>query len=190
MIIHKSTLISDDVLKEFFACDIRMCKGACCVEGDKGAPLEKVEIQKIENNLSEILDELDDVHRDFIKEHGFYEEDHDGELVTKCLNNGQCCFVQEDQNGVLGCGMESAYFKKKTDFIKPISCHLYPIRVKEFETYTALNYHQWYLCSDACEKGANNGTKVYEFVESALRRKFGDDWYEELKAIADSSPPL
>jgi len=180
---HENTIISDDVLKEFFACDIRMCKGACCVEGDKGAPLAVDEIKKIEDNLPAILNGLDDEHRSFIEENGFYETDTDGELVTKCLNNGQCCFVKEGANGILGCGMENAYYQKTTDFIKPISCHLYPIRVNETSEYTFLNYHQWYVCSDACAKGKTGQIKVYEFVETALRRKFGDTWYENLVEI-------
>jgi hypothetical protein len=183
MIIHGDTLISEDLLAERFACDIRMCKGACCVEGDKGAPIDPKEIPKIEKNLNLILEELDDVHQSFIHKHGFYEVDDDGELVTTCLDNGQCCFVQESSNGTLSCAMESAYYKNKTDFIKPISCHLYPVRIKEFETYTVLNYNQWYLCADACVKGKVQDIKVYSFVEKALRRRFGDEWYEALCEI-------
>jgi hypothetical protein len=190
MIIHNETLISDDILGEFFACDIRMCKGVCCVQGDAGAPLESSEVEHIERNLDLILTELDDVHRKFILENGFYEKDHDGELVTKCLDNGECCFVKEGANGVLGCGMENAHFNGKTDFIKPISCHLYPVRIKNFSTYTALNYHKWELCSPACDKGTKNGVKVYQFVEKALRRRFGDVWYEDLVEIAESNPPI
>jgi Protein of unknown function (DUF3109) len=180
---HGNTLISDDVLSEFFTCDIRKCKGACCVEGDKGAPLEVEEIQQINHNLNPILNELDDEHRTFIEENGFYEKDDDGELVTKCLDNGQCCFVKEGANGILGCGMENAYYQKTSAFVKPISCHLYPIRIKQTKEFTFLNYHQWYLCNDACPKGTQDGTKVYEFVGNALIRKFGEQWYQELEEI-------
>ena len=183
MIIHEQTLVSDELLEEFFACDIQRCKGACCIEGDKGAPLEKEEITKIESILDTVFEELSEEHRDFIKQHGFYEQDTDGEYVTTCLDDGRCCFVVEHGNGILGCGIENAFYKKKIDYVKPISCHLYPVRIKEFDTYTALNYHKWHLCEAACSKGMNNQIKVYEFVEHALRRKFGDDWYEGLKAI-------
>ncbi len=183
MIIHENTLISDEVLKEFFACNIQACKGACCIEGDKGAPVTKEEVVEIEQIMEPILEELSDEHVQFIKENGFYEEDDDGELVTTCLNDGKCCFVVEQPNGILGCGIENAYYKNKIDFVKPISCHLYPVRIKDYDSYTALNYHQWYLCSDACTKGQSEQIKVYEFVESALRRKFGDEWFEGLKAI-------
>ncbi len=183
MIIHENTLISDDVLKEFFACDVLKCKGACCIEGDKGAPVSKEEVVEIEKIKDVIFEELSDEHIDFIKENGFYEKDDDGELVTTCLDDGKCCFVVEQPNGVLACGIENAFYKNKTSFVKPISCHLYPVRLREFDTYTALNYHEWYLCKDACSKGSTEQIKVYEFVETALRRKFGDDWYEGLKEI-------
>jgi hypothetical protein len=183
MIIHEDTLISDDVLKEFFACDVLKCKGACCIEGDKGAPVTQDEVAEIEAILPTIFEELTPEHIDFIKANGFYEKDDDGELVTTCLDDGKCCFVVEQPNGILNCGIENAYYKNKIEFIKPISCHMYPVRVKEYETYTALNYHQWYLCSDACTKGDQEQIKVYEFVETALKRRFGDAWYEGLKQI-------
>lgn len=183
MIIHGDTLISDDLLKELFACDVLKCKGACCIEGDKGAPLSKEEVETIESIKEEIFEELTPEHIAFIEENGFVEEDDDGELVTTCLDDGKCCFVVEQPNGILSCGIENAYYKNKVSFIKPISCHLYPVRIREFDTYTALNYHEWYLCTDACAKGLNEQIKVYEFVETALRRRFGDDWYEGLKAI-------
>ncbi len=183
MIIHEDTLISDDVLKEFFACDVVKCKGACCIEGDKGAPISKSEVAEIEKIKSTIYEELSPEHIDFIEENGFYEEDDDGELVTTCMDDGKCCFVVENANGILNCGIENAYYKNKVDFIKPISCHLYPVRIKEYETYTALNYHQWYLCSDACDKGNSEQIKVYEFVETALKRRFSDNWYDGLKQI-------
>ncbi len=183
MIIHEDTLISDDVLKEFFACDVLKCKGACCIEGDRGAPITKDEVKEIEKILPTIFEELSDEHIDFINENGFYEKDDDGELVTTCLDDGKCCFVVEQPNGILNCGIENAFYKNKVDFIKPISCHMYPVRVKEYDTYTALNYHQWYLCTEACAKGDQERIKVYEFVENALRRRFGDQWFEGLKEI-------
>lgn len=183
MIIHEDTLISDDVLKEFFACDVLKCKGACCIEGDKGAPITKEEVVEIEKIIPTVFEELSQEHIDFINENGFYEKDDDGELVTTCMDDGKCCFVVEQPNGILNCGIENAFYKNKVDFIKPISCHLYPVRIKEYDTYTALNYHQWYLCSDACTKGYQEQVKVYEFVENALRRRFGDQWYDGLKQI-------
>ncbi|MBO6515966.1 MAG: DUF3109 family protein [Bacteroidia bacterium] len=183
MIIHENTLISDDLLKEFFACDIQRCKGACCIEGDKGAPISKEEVVEIERIMEPVLEELSPEHRDFIQKNGFYEEDDDGELVTTCLDDGKCCFVVEQGNGVLGCGIENAFYKNKVDFVKPISCHLYPVRIREFDTYTTLNYHEWYLCQAACSKGRSEQIKVYEFTETALRRRFGDDWYEGLVEI-------
>ena len=183
MIIHEDTLISDDVLKEFFACDVVKCKGACCIEGDKGAPITKDEVEVIESILPTVFEELSEEHKDFINANGFYEKDDDGELVTTCLDDGKCCFVVEQPNGILNCGIENAFYKNKVDFVKPISCHMYPVRIKEYDTYTALNYHQWYLCSEACAKGDQEQIKVYEFVETALRRRFGDKWFDGLKQI-------
>jgi len=183
MIIHGDTLIGDEIVKSHFACDVARCKGACCIEGDKGAPITADEVETIQELLPVIKEELSQEHIDFIEEFGFYETDHDGELVTTCLDDGKCCFVVEQANGVLSCGIENAYYKKKIDFIKPISCHLYPVRIREFETYTALNYHQWFLCGDACAKGDREQIKIYEFVETALRRRFGDVWYDELKEL-------
>lgn len=155
----------------------------CCIEGDRGAPITKDEVKEIEKILPTIFEELSDEHIDFINENGFYEKDDDGELVTTCLDDGKCCFVVEQPNGILNCGIENAFYKNKVDFIKPISCHMYPVRVKEYDTYTALNYHQWYLCTEACAKGDQERIKVYEFVENALRRRFGDQWFEGLKEI-------
>ena len=188
MIIHEQTLISDEILNELFACDIQACKGACCIEGDKGAPLEQEELNIIEENLPAILNNLPEENRTFIEEHGFFEQDHDGEYVTTCLNDGRCCFVIEHGNGILGCGMEQTYYQNQSDFIKPISCHLYPVRLGQYGDFTALNYHQWPICSAACSKGQQNNVKVYEFVETALRRKFGDEWYEALVQIDQSRP--
>ncbi|MBI1305039.1 MAG: DUF3109 family protein [Bacteroidetes bacterium] len=183
MIIHEDTLISDELLSEHFACNLKACKGACCIEGDKGAPLSREEVEIIEKNLPEILNHLEEENREFIKENGFYEADFDGELVTTCLPDGRCAFVRKGNDGVLTCGIEHTYYQNRIDFIKPISCHLYPVRIREFETYTALNYHRWPICSPACDKGQMEGIKVFEFVETALRRRFGDSWYDGLVEI-------
>ncbi len=183
MIIHEDTLISDELLQEFFACDVQKCKGACCIEGDKGAPISQEEVEIIESIKEIVFEDLSQEHIDFIKENGFYEKDDDGELVTTCLDDGKCCFVIEQPNGILNCGIENAFYKNKIDFIKPISCHLYPVRIREFDTYSALNYHQWYLCGDACNKGDREQIKVYEFTKTALIRRFGEDWYKGLVQI-------
>jgi hypothetical protein len=181
------TLISDTILEERFACNIDACKGACCIEGDKGAPLEKGEIDLISNNLSRILPYVDEEGRKHIEENGFFEEDFDGELVTQCLPDGRCVFTRRKSDGSLACGMEEAYYQKKSDFLKPISCHLYPIRIQQYEDFTALNYHEWDICKPACTKGSALNIKIYEFAKKALIRKFGEEWYEALKAADEYS---
>ncbi|MFT4522490.1 MAG: hypothetical protein ACI8ZN_001440 [Bacteroidia bacterium] len=183
MIIHENTLISDALLQERFACNVSVCKGACCIEGDKGAPITEDEITIIENDLPAIYTELSDEHKSFIDANGFWERDTDGEAVTTCLPDGRCAFVHTRKNGTLSCAIENAYYNNKTTFIKPISCHLYPVRIKQFDSYTALNYHESNLCKAACARGQEENVKVYQFVENALRRRFGDAWYDALVEI-------
>lgn len=182
MIILENTLISDDLLEKKFICNIEACKGACCIEGDSGAPLEESEVEIIEKYLPSILEELDPEHTKFIEDKGFYEKDSDGDMVTTCLDDGRCCFVTKDERGVLGCAIENAHSAGKIDFKKPISCHLYPVRVKKLATYTTLNYHQWNICSEACALGEKEGVRVFEFCKDALIRRFGENWYQGLVA--------
>jgi len=186
MILLQNTLISEDVIDRKFICDIERCKGACCIEGDQGAPVEKDEVELIKSQLTGIAKHLSEEGQAWIDEHGFVEEDKDGDLVTTCLPDGKCCFVTEDQNGKLACSIEQAYYAGDSTFLKPISCHLYPIRISKYVEYHAVNYHQWDICSDACALGNKVGVRVYEFLEAALIRKFGADWYSELKQLAES----
>ena len=177
------TLVSDDVLKEHFVCNLEACKGACCIEGDLGAPLEKEELPAIRKNLPAFLERLPVDQQESIREKGFYEVAPDGELVTQCMPDGRCVFVTEHE-GILGCAMEEAHREGQSDFLKPVSCHLYPVRVKRYKEFTAVNYDEWSICSPACIHGAKLGVRVFEFVENALVRKFGEEWMETLKATA------
>jgi hypothetical protein len=178
-----SYLISDDVFEEQFICDINQCKGACCVEGDLGAPLHKEEITDIEHNLKEIFPYMAEPQKTHVKEWGFWEEDHDGLAVTQCTSDGRCVFSKQDGLGILHCGIERSFQDGKSDFIKPISCHLYPIRVSQVGTYTVLNYHRWSICSPACDKGKANKMPVFRFLEKAIIRAFGQDFYDDCEAV-------
>lgn len=182
MIIHEQTLISEDLFEKQFICNLSKCKGACCVEGEQGAPLNKAEIELIAQDLEAIKPYLTSQSLEAIDEKGFWETDPEGDLVTTCLPTGECNFSRYE-NGILSCGMEQAWKDGKTTFRKPISCHLYPIRVSQVGEYEALNYHRWEVCKPACELGKEKGVAVYEFLKDALIRKYGEEWYKELDAI-------
>ncbi|MCB9245429.1 MAG: DUF3109 family protein [Flavobacteriales bacterium] len=185
MIILEQTLISEDLIERKFCCDLNACKGACCIEGDRGAPLEQAELDIIQENLTAILPYLSPESVEMIDRAGFYELDDENDLVTNCLPDGKCVFVTVGEQGHLTCGIEQAYLDGKTPFQKPISCHLYPVRLAETETYTAVNYHEWQICKAACSKGELLGLPLYQFVKDALIRRFGVDWYNALATLAE-----
>jgi len=184
MIIHGDTLISEDIFERQFICNLNHCKGACCIEGDFGAPLQEEEIELINKNLEKIKPYLNDASIDDINERNFWELDSDKDLVTTCLPTGECNFSKRDENGILSCGIEQAWKDGNSDFRKPISCHLYPIRVSKVGNYDALNYHRWDVCNAACELGKAEGVEIYKFLKDALVRAYGAEWYNELVEIA------
>lgn len=174
-------LVSEDVIEKSFACNVEACKGVCCIEGDAGAPIEPSEIDVIRQNIEQIKDEMDDVGIETLNSRGFSEKDpFDQMLVTTCKPNKECVFVVR-KKGILNCAIELANQKKSFDFQKPISCHLYPIRVDKYNEFYALNYHRWSICADACTKGEKEDIKLYQFAQNALERKFGKEWYKNLK---------
>lgn len=176
-------LLSEDLFDQFFVCDLVACKGACCVEGDAGAPLELDELEKIESDLDAILEFLTEKGRKTIREKGIFEMDQDGEYVTTLNDGKECAFTTFDDRGVAKCGIEEAYRAGKTDFRKPISCHLYPVRISQLKHYEALNYHRWQICEPACNCGSKLKVKVYQFLKEPLIRKYGDAWYEQLVEV-------
>ena len=183
MIIHENTLLSEDLFEQNFICNLSKCKGACCVEGDQGAPISKEEIAAIAENLESIRPFLTEPSLKAISQKGFWETDPEGDLVTTCLPTGECNFsIYKD--GILGCGMEQAWKEGKSTFRKPISCHLYPIRISQVGEYEALNYHRWDVCKPACALGNEHKVPVYSFLKDALIRKYGEGWYNELDGIA------
>jgi hypothetical protein len=183
MLIVGNALVSEDIIEKKFACDTRACLGACCVKGDAGAPLLSQEIEIIENEFPSIKPFLSEDGLRNIESQGFHTTDPDGESVTTCLPDGECSFLVYD--GLTAtCGIENAHKAGKTSFKKPISCHLYPIRAKQYGEYTALNYHRWDICEPACKRGENDNVPVYVFLKDALIRKMGEAWFAELTSLA------
>lgn len=178
-----NTLVSEDVLSEEFVCNLSKCKGICCVEGDSGAPLNEDELPILDDIYEDIKPYLRPEGIEAIEKNGKYERDSDGEWVTTLVNGGECAYVIFDENGITKCGIEKAYEDGVVDYKKPISCHLYPIRLKEYKKFTAVNYHVWDICSDACALGKELKVNVVHFLKDALIRKFGQEWYDELVKV-------
>lgn len=177
------TLISEDILSEEFVCNLSKCKGICCVDGDSGAPLEDDELQILDDIFEKIKPYLRKEGIEAIEKQGKYVKDFDDEWVTPLVNGSECAYVVFDDKGIAKCGIENAYNDGVVDFKKPISCHLYPVRIKEYKKFTAVNYHVWDICSDACVLGKELKVNVAHFVKDALIRKFGQEWYDELMVI-------
>lgn len=178
-------IVSFDVLREKFLCDLTACKGICCVEGDAGAPLELDEVAEIEEALPEIWEDLSPEARAVIDRQGVAYADKDGDLVTSIVNDKDCVFTCYDEQGCCCCALEKAFRAGKTRFMKPVSCHLYPIRMKDFGSFVGLNYHRWTVCKAAVLLGEKENIPVYRFLREPLIRKFGEAWYEELEIAAE-----
>jgi hypothetical protein len=187
LVIVQDILVSEDVLTEQFRCNLSACKGACCWEGDFGAPLEAAELDTLAGIYEAIKPFLLPEGIRAIEAQGLHV--HYPELGgpgTPLLENGACAYLTFEANGIAKCGIEKAWEAGMTDFKKPISCHLYPVRVvstPEFG-FEALNYDVWDICSAACTAGKKDKLPVYQFVKDALVRKYGEDFYEELEAAA------
>lgn len=183
MIIIDDKLISLDLFDEYFFCAIDKCKGACCIEGDLGAPLEEEEVNTLENILQYIRPYMTMEGIEATDESiAVYYDELNG-LGTPLLRNGACAFVRVDDNGIAKCTIEEAYLNGETDFRKPISCHLYPIRIKSNpeRDFEAVNYDRWDICHAACNKGKDTGIRVFEFAKDALIRKYGPEFYTALE---------
>ena len=183
MILIQDVIVSREVVDEAFMCNLNACKGACCWEGDFGAPLETEELHTLERIYPEIKPFLSEEGIEVLEKDGlftYYKENKD--YGTPLIDGGACAYITYDDKGIANCGIEKAYRAGATDFIKPVSCHLYPIRVQENEKkgFTAINYDQWDICSAACELGKKEKIPVYKFVKSGIIRKFGKEFFEEL----------
>jgi hypothetical protein len=180
MIVVENVVLTDDIRDKHFVCDLKACKGACCVEGELGAPLEEEECLQLENVLEEVSPFLSEEARDVIEKQGPYVLDEDGDFSTSTINGKECVFAIYDDQGILKCGIEKAYQEKKINFQKPISCHLYPLRIGTKDQYHLGNYHQWEICDPACKLGDQLKIPLYIFLKEALIRKFGNAWYDHL----------
>ena len=178
-------LISSEIFERKFICDISACKGACCVKGDAGAPIEPDEIIKIANDLDKIKPFMRPELASKISKNNFHYSIHEGEQMVSLNKGKECVFVTFDANGTSKCSIEMAFREGKTNFLKPLSCHLYPIRVKSFEEFEAINYEKWDICQKACELGESHNVPVFRFLKEPLIRAFGNDFYKELEVIAD-----
>ena len=178
-------LISEDLFSEEFVCNLAKCKGICCVEGDAGAPLDEDETKILDEIYPKIKPYLRPEGIQAIEEQGTYTLDFEGDLVTPLVNNAECAYVIFDEKGYTKCAIEKAYEDGIIDWQKPISCHLYPIRITEYSNFSAINYHEWDICSDACTLGKELGVKVYQFLKKPLIRKYGEDFYQTLSEAAE-----
>ena len=186
MIINENTLISDEVIKENFVCNLNKCKGACCVEGDSGAPLEESELKILEQIYDKVKPLMTAKGIQAVEEQGVYVKDFEGDYTTTCVDvNKECAYVIKE-NGINLCAIEKAHSLNLIDFKKPISCHLYPIRVSKFDDKEALNYDRWSICSDACTFGEQLKVPVYKFLKDPLIRKYGLKWYSKLEKLVEN----
>jgi hypothetical protein len=179
-------IISLDIFEKKFVCDLNACKGACCIKGDSGAPLTMDEIDIIEEELENIKPYMRPEGIEVVNKTGVFYMDDDNEPVTTLVNNAECVFVFFDENNTAKCSIEKAQAEGKIAFKKPISCHLYPIRVAKLRKYEAINYNKWDICKPACECGAKLDVKVYQFLKEPIIRKWGADFFDELKNIDQS----
>jgi hypothetical protein len=180
------TLVSEEIVEKDFVCNLSACKGACCINGDAGAPLEKEETKILEEIYPKIKSFLRKEGIDAIEKQGTWVTGDFGELETPLINEADCAYVIFDKKNTALCAIEEAYNQGVIDWKKPVSCHLYPIRVTDYNEFSAVNYNKWEICDDACTLGKELQVPVYKFVKQALVRKFGEDWYSELEKVAEN----
>lgn len=184
MIIIDDQFISDEILDVCFSCDLNVCKGACCVDGDEGAPLSEEEVSVLDDEIDNILPFMNENGRNIIHQNGVFDYGSSGEYVTPLVNDCECAFVIFE-NDIALCAIEKAYYAGKTKFKKPISCHLYPIRTKIYTNFEAVNYHRWQICDSALKNGKKKNSPIYLELKEPLIRKFGKIWYEKLLKEAE-----
>jgi len=180
MFVVDNILVSDDVLDAPFACNVGACHGACCVRGDSGAPLDPEERELLEKALPIVEHRLRPEARKVIREKGVWEELSRGEYATTCVDQSECVFVVYD-GPVAKCSLEKAYHEGRSDFRKPISCHLFPIRVQPLGEFDGLNYEKVEICEAAVRRGKRENVQLSDFLEEALTRKYGSKWVDSFK---------
>jgi hypothetical protein len=180
MIIVGDCIISENIAEKKFCCDLGKCKGCCCIEGDAGAPLEKREISILEKIYPQVKPYMEEKGIAEVEKNGVSALDMNDELCTPLVDGRECVYVCWE-DGVAKCAIEKAYLDKKIDFQKPVSCHLYRIRVDNYNDFKAVNYHEWDICECAVKLGNEVGEPLYKYLKEPLIRKFGKQWYEELE---------
>ncbi|MBR2166181.1 MAG: DUF3109 family protein [Paludibacteraceae bacterium] len=185
MFLIQNTLVSLDVIEKEFCCDLDSCRGCCCIEGDAGAPLTKEEEDKINEILPVLLPEMTKEAKEVVEAQGIAYNDPSDERVTSIVNDKDCIFARTDHKGWCYCLIEKAYNAGKIDFKKPISCHLYPVRLTKVGDLTGLEYHRWDICHCARQLGKKQHIKIYQFLREPLIRRFGQAWYDELELTAN-----
>jgi hypothetical protein len=183
MIAIDNTIVSEHLLEKKFVCDLNACKGECCVAGDSGAPLEEEEIAILEDIWDEVKPYLPKDGVKAIEKQGVFVIDSDNDFTTPLVKGKHCAFTIFD-GGIAKCGIEQAFYDGKTKWKKPISCHLYPVRISKYKDYEAVNYSKWDICKPACECGAKLDVPVYKFLKEPLIRKYGKGWYKQLEMAA------
>lgn len=185
MFLIQNTLVSLDVIEKEFCCDLDTCRGCCCIEGDAGAPISDEEVAEIEQIMPLLLPEMTKEARAVVEKQGVSYLDPSGERVTSIVNDKDCIFARTDHNGWCYCLIEKAYNAGKIGFKKPISCHLYPIRLTKVGDYTGVEYHRWDICHCARQLGKKKHIPLYQFLREPLIRRFGEEWYAELELTAN-----
>lgn len=174
-------IISEDILLESFCCDVTKCRGECCVEGNSGAPLDLDEVDILEQEWENYKPYMTEQGVEVIERDGFMVVDQEGDYTTPLINDSQCAYSFEE-NGITFCAVERAFREGKTGFKKPISCHLYPIRLINFSNGSVgLNYHRWSVCSSAVECGKKLNMPVYMALKEPLVRRFGEEFFDALQ---------
>ena len=175
-----TAIISPDIFEKQFVCNLSECKGMCCVYGQSGAPLEDDEIAILEDVYPKVKPYMTPAGIAVVEQQGVYVTDFDNDKVTPLVGNSEDCAYTCTDKGVVYCAIEKAFMNGDIGFHKPVSCHLYPIRITKYDTFEAVNYHQWNICSDALRLGKKTGTPLYVFLKEPLIRKYGTEWYEQL----------
>ena len=184
-----SAIVSLDIFERKFVCDLTKCKGACCLYGDSGAPLSDDEVAILQDAYPKIKPYMTAAGVAAVEQRGVYENDFDDEKVTPLVGDGEDCAYSFSKKGAYFCAIEKAFMNGDIIFRKPISCHLYPIRITKYKTFEAVNYHYWSICDDALKFGKKTETPLYVFLKEPLIRQYGAEWYEQLCLAALYMPP-
>lgn len=181
-----NVLVSEELIREEFVCNLSSCKGACCVEGDAGAPLDKDELHVLADIYPQVMPYMTEKGIAAIEQFGTSVIDYDGDYTTPCVDGHKECAYVTWENGITKCAIEKAYEKGEVQWQKPISCHLYPIRITEYPEFDVLHYDRWHICHAACTFGRELKVPVYVFLKNPLIRKYGAAWYAELEEVAQA----